>query len=72
MKIDMLHGDCLELMKNIPAGSVDCVLCDPPYGTMRRKNPRPEVRLDDISYWDYEFDEKSFFIKNKKSSSPKW
>ena len=27
------HGDCLELMKEIPTGSVDMVLMDPPYGT---------------------------------------
>jgi site-specific DNA-methyltransferase (adenine-specific) len=26
-------GDCLELMKDIPDGSVDMVLCDLPYGT---------------------------------------
>ena len=26
-------GDCLELMKGIPDGSVDMVLTDPPYGT---------------------------------------
>ena len=26
-------GDCLELMKDIPTGSVDMVLCDLPYGT---------------------------------------
>jgi site-specific DNA-methyltransferase (adenine-specific) len=31
--MQLLHGDCLELMKDIPAGSVDLVLCDPPYGT---------------------------------------
>lgn len=27
------QGDCLELMKNIPDGSVDMILCDLPYGT---------------------------------------
>jgi len=32
-KITLGHGDCLELMKRIPDGSVDMVLCDPPYGT---------------------------------------
>ena len=31
--IDLKHGDCLELMKDIPSGSVDMVLTDPPYGT---------------------------------------
>ena len=29
----LLHGDCLERMKEIPDGSVDMVLADPPYGT---------------------------------------
>lgn len=33
-----LHcGDCLELLKNIPAGSVDMILCDLPYGISRNK-----------------------------------
>ena len=27
------HGDCLEIMKDIPTGSVDMILCDLPYGT---------------------------------------
>ena len=31
--ITLWHGDCLELMKNIPDGYVDLVLTDPPYGT---------------------------------------
>lgn len=28
----LYHGDCLELMKDIPDKSVDMVLCDLPYG----------------------------------------
>ena len=28
----LLHGDCLERMKEIPDGSVDFILTDPPYG----------------------------------------
>ena len=31
--INLMHGDCLELMKNIPDHSVDMILCDLPYGT---------------------------------------
>lgn len=31
--IELWHGDCLELMKDIPDKSVDMILCDPPYGT---------------------------------------
>ena len=33
MDINLLHGDCLELMKDIPDGSVDMILADLPYGT---------------------------------------
>lgn len=32
-KIDLMQGDCLELMESIPDGSIDLVLTDPPYGT---------------------------------------
>ena len=31
--IDLRQGDCLELMKDIPDGSIDMILCDLPYGT---------------------------------------
>ena len=29
----LMHGDCLERMKEIPSGSVDMILADCPYGT---------------------------------------
>jgi len=31
--MQLIHGDCLEKMKDIPDGSVDMILCDLPYGT---------------------------------------
>jgi len=31
--IELMRGDCLELMKGIPDGSIGMVLCDLPYGT---------------------------------------
>jgi tRNA G10 N-methylase Trm11 len=31
--IKLLLGDCLERMKEIPNGSIDMILTDPPYGT---------------------------------------
>ena len=34
---EVLLGDCLELMKDIPDGSIDMVLCDLPYGTTQCK-----------------------------------
>ena len=31
--LQLLFGDCLERMKEIPGGSVDLILTDPPYQT---------------------------------------
>ena len=31
--INLMQGDCLEVMKDIKSGSVDAIICDPPYGT---------------------------------------
>jgi len=30
--IVIYHGDCLALLPELPSGSVDAVVCDPPYG----------------------------------------
>lgn len=35
MTFDLYHGDCLEMMAGLGAGSVDAVICDPPYGTVK-------------------------------------
>ena len=40
-----LHlGDCLEVMKDIPAGSVDAVVTDPPYGIGVKTNYKSRKR----------------------------
>lgn len=36
--INLMQGDCLELMKTIPDGSVDLILTDPPYGMINGLN----------------------------------
>lgn len=35
--IELWHGDCLELMNDIPDKRVDMILCDLPYGTTKCK-----------------------------------
>lgn len=38
MDIDNIYlGDCLELMKEIPDASVDCIICDLPYSETGNK-----------------------------------
>ena len=53
--INLMQGDCLELMKNIPDGSVDLVLTDPPYGTV--KNLGKGKIAQENGYRDYGWDE---------------
>lgn len=33
MNYRLFHGDCLDIMPTLEAGSVDAIICDPPYGT---------------------------------------
>lgn len=37
INIELLKGDCLELMKSMPDASVDMILCDLPYGTTQNR-----------------------------------
>lgn len=32
MNYQLHRGDCLEIMPTLPAGSIDAIICDPPYG----------------------------------------
>lgn len=50
-------GDCLELMKDIPDGTVDLVLCDPPYGT---------IKGVDLETWDKSTTEWDVIIDTNK------
>ena len=38
MSVNLILGDCLVEMQNIPDHSIDMVLCDLPYGVLNRKN----------------------------------
>lgn len=46
-EIKLWQGDCLQLMKEIPDGSVDMILCDLPYGTTQNKWDSV-IPLDDL------------------------
>jgi site-specific DNA-methyltransferase (adenine-specific) len=37
MSVSYLKGDCLEIMKGLPNKSVDCFICDLPYGCLAQK-----------------------------------
>ena len=51
MELNKIHqGDCLELMKEIPDGSVDMILCDLPYGMI---DIDWDVKLDFQKLWTH-------------------
>lgn len=57
MTTDLLHGDCLELMKDLPDNSVDLVLTDPPYNIARKNNFDTMGRAGiDFGDWDHDAD----------------
>ena len=47
-KVKLMQGDCLELMKGIPDGFVDMLLCDLPYGTTARNNWDCKIPFRDL------------------------
>ena len=61
--IDLKCGDCLELMKDIPNGSVDLILCDLPYGTIggMGKGIKKYERLEKSRKWDKQIDTNKLF-----------
>ena len=46
MSINLIHGDCIEKMKNIPDGSVDLVVTSPPYDNLRDYNNSSEWNFE--------------------------
>jgi site-specific DNA-methyltransferase (adenine-specific) len=50
MTVTLYLGDCLEYMRTMPAGSVDAVITDPPYG-MESHNMRNAVGFMSVE-WD--------------------
>ena len=60
-KVDLRQGDCLELMKDIPDGSVDMILTDPPYGmsyqsSWRTATPKfNKIKGDQSTEWFDDF-----------------
>ena len=58
MEIDKIYlGDCLELMKDIPDKSIDCIICDLPYGTTR-------------NYWDSVIPLENLWVEYRRIVKP--
>jgi site-specific DNA-methyltransferase (adenine-specific) len=80
MTLQLLHGDCLELMKTLPDKSIDLFLCDLPYGCLsvkrggKREGPlkNPDdpnsniVVVNKPCAWDIPIDLDAFWIQVKR------
>lgn len=58
--IQLMQGDCLERMKEIPDSSVDMVLCDPPYGIdfqscriKDKQRRKPKIKNDKTPFVEF-------------------
>ena len=54
IELDKIYlGDCLELIREIPDKSIDCIICDLPYGETGNK-------------WDVLIDSQSLFTEYRR------
>ena len=59
------NEDCLEGMKRIPDGSVDCIVCDLPYEVLNKNNAN--VQWDRIIPFENLWKEYNRIIKDKSA-----
>jgi site-specific DNA-methyltransferase (adenine-specific) len=57
MKWELMEGDCLELMEDIPDESIDLIICDPPYGVVKQ-------------HWDKKIDLDKLWTEYKRIRKP--
>lgn len=71
-ELTLYHGDCLEVMKELPDKSVDLIICDLPYGCLAQEkrsipNPANRTRKEcppterEACAWDVKIDLKAFW-----------
>lgn len=72
--IELIHGDCMDVMKKYPDEYFDLAICDPPYGigaggksfiNGTSKSVKPYYKTD---CWDKSIPEASYFMELKRIS----
>ena len=72
----VLHGDCLELMKDIPDKSIDCIITSPPYniGKMHSNHLKfgtysgNDMKEEDYQKWQIKFLNECFRVMKDNGS----
>lgn len=52
MKTKLIYGDCLDIYPTIKNGSIDLILCDPPYGTIKGIGKNNNYGMNYRTSWD--------------------
>ena len=68
----VINGDCLEEIKNIQDGSIDLVLIDPPYGTVKNIRSSPASKTTGLkeNLWDCAISPEDIFKMSYKALRP--
>lgn len=71
--MEFFKGDCLEVMKTLPSKSIDCFVCDLPYGCLEPKRKRTDEYLEKTKHshtggcaWDIKIDLVKFWEQVKR------
>jgi len=48
---EIFYGDCLEVMKGLSDKSIDCFICDLPYGQLSVGGCSWDVKIDLVAFW---------------------
>ena len=65
--IMIYNNDCLEVLKQIPSESIDCVMTSPPYWALRCYLPGKVKMKDNLTPEEKEYVEKELALLGVKS-----
>lgn len=61
MTVELINADCLDVYSTIDRDSIDLILCDPPYGTVRGIGKNTNHGMKNKTLWDMEIDPQNIF-----------
>lgn len=71
MSATLMNADCMDALCLIPDGSIDAVICDPPYGTIKGMgSSTPDYGRMTDAYWDDAIDPSVLFSQVNRIARP--
>lgn len=66
----LFHGDCLNILPNIPDKSVDMIFADLPYGTTQNEFDKQIPMLDYVMVGDKVLDREAYLLREYRAGTP--